>query len=175
MSQPQPQRDLNRMADAFDATYAQIKWGSHDGQKSGPGSTIEATRECVRFLDSVIRERDVRSILDVSCGNMRWQKLLIDMHPNVKFIGLDVSKTVIEENRRNFPGLKFECVNSASAVSGRLPKADLVICRHTMMHLALEDAVNMLRNVTDSASKCVCVTTHDTVCPFENETTYLSL
>ena len=55
------------------------------------------------------------------------------------YIGLDIVKEVIEENRQQYAdeGIKFDHHN---AVEDKLPEtSDIVLCREVLFHLSFED------------------------------------
>lgn len=64
--------------------------------KSGGGSTLKQTKVIVRELPILFKKLDIGTILDASCGDFNWMKLI--NFDNIKYIGIDIVPGVIEEN-----------------------------------------------------------------------------
>ncbi len=50
----------------------------------------------------IIKEYDIKSILDLACGNYIVIKDIVDTN-NIKYIGADISTKIIEHNKQNYP------------------------------------------------------------------------
>lgn len=148
---------------SFDIVYKQKLWGHFDHQRSGPGSTVESASNVIEFLGKVIEKYQIRSMVDVSCGDMNWQARLLENHPEIQFTGIDISQTAIASNIIKYQGkgqdakVHFIC---ADASMDLIPEADLIICRHTMMHLKSFTVLRILERMKHSA-KYMCLTSHD--------------
>jgi hypothetical protein len=145
----------------FGKHYENGGWGS--GNKSGPGSTLYQTIAIRTYLPILLKRHNVQTFLDISCGGMCWLPKVLSLRPEMKFIGLDIAHSVIKENQKKFMRNKnwsFDCVNYTKQ---RITHTvDMAICRHTMMHLGVDDAKMMLDNLWQSA-KVVLLTSHEGV------------
>ena len=73
------------------------------GVKSGFGSTLHQTVDIRNYLDMIVDSYNIKGVVDVPCGDMNWM-------PHVKalgrddfcYFGGDVSKIMIEEQRKKF-------------------------------------------------------------------------
>ena len=64
---------------AFDAVYELDLWNDGGlGSGSGPGSSLEATRTISALLVHLILTMNLKSMLDVPCGGMRWMPSVIE-------------------------------------------------------------------------------------------------
>lgn len=113
-------------ADLFSALYARNEWG----EGSGPGSTLDFTRSYRAFLEQFIVEHDIRSVLDVGCGDWRFSHA-VDWK-QAKYVGLDVAGSVIERNRAAYPGVTFEQHDGRSLDGFR--GFDLLIIKDVLQH-----------------------------------------
>lgn len=143
----------------FNAVYKNKRW-TDAGGGSGPGSTIENTKNIRNFLTLFIEKHKIKSIIDVSVGGMHWWPLVLNKFPDVKFTGYDVSSFIIEKNKKKFEqnkNWKFDTFDASETV---YDYSDLIICRHTFQHLSLENSLNILKNMKLSNSKFIALTSH---------------
>jgi SAM-dependent methyltransferase len=69
------------------------------------GSTLEFTKRYRAFLEQFLVEHDIRSVLDVGCGDWTFSRA-IDWK-GARYRGIDVVPQLIEQNRARFPGAEF--------------------------------------------------------------------
>ena len=102
---------------------------------SGPGSRGIAQHYKAELVRKALSRNDIRSVLDVGCGDMCWlrtERLSLEDLRGIRFIGLDISEVVVENNRKDFPAFSFEAFDLAR---DRLPhSADLVLCFDVLIH-----------------------------------------
>lgn len=147
---------------AFTEIYDKIKWfgGWNDKireTKSGSGSTIQYTQNCVKFINDLVEKEKIRTVLDLGCGEMNWQKLL---KPVERYLGVDIVDTVIQCNRERFkdkPYIQFEC---ADITTFPVENWDLVICRETLFHLPTENTVSILENIKKGGNRFFITSSH---------------
>ena len=63
--------------DRFELIYNENYWES-DESRSGLGSEIKNTKEVLKALKKIIKEYNIRSIIDIPCGDFNWMSK-IDM------------------------------------------------------------------------------------------------
>lgn len=122
--------------DIFNQIYSNNLWGSG----SGTGSLAENTVEYRKYLQNFIRANQIRSVVDIGCGDWQFSKL-IDWR-GIRYIGLDVSDVVLS-NTQKFAreGVSFL---HADARTDPLPKADLLIMKDVMQHWSNDDILSFL-------------------------------
>ena len=134
--------------DEYAARFTEIYENSHwrDG-KCGHGSTVEYTREYVRFLEAFIRAHGVRSVLDIGCGDWSFSRN-VDWC-GAAYCGLDVNGLLVDHLARTYAGdgVEFACGN---ALNVTLNRADLVLCKDVLQHLPNEHAVRLLAKMKQS-------------------------
>lgn len=139
----------------FRNIYRENGWGdSHSA--SGPGSNLEATKWIRAALPKLIAEREIRSLLDIPCGDMHWMKETLP--PGVEYIGADIVPDIIISNRAKYAHLgRFEILD---LVKSDLPEMDLVLIRDCLIHLPLQVGVRALANVSASGSRYILTSSY---------------
>lgn len=133
----------------FDGIYVRNGWnGIETG--SGPGSHVIPTSHVARRLVEWVAELDIRTVLDVGCGEGSWQPDL----PG--YVGLDVSAVAIERARRRHPSRAYR-VGQWDAMHDR---ADLVILRDVVQHLPLVSGAALVHAIAESGSAWLLASTY---------------
>jgi len=122
--------------DIFNEIYGRNLWGAG----SGTGSLVETTVAYRQFLHNFIRTNQIRSVVDIGCGDWQFSKL-IDWS-GISYTGIDVSDVVLA-NTQTFArdGVNFL---HADARTDPLPKADLLIMKDVMQHWSNDDILTFL-------------------------------
>jgi SAM-dependent methyltransferase len=121
----------------FSRIYDEDAWNGG----SGAGSAEDATTFYREVIENLCRARDVRSVLDIGCGD--WQLGSLVDWSQVRYVGVDVVPSVIEANRQRYarPGISFEV---ADARQGELPDADLLLAKDVLQHWPNGDVATFL-------------------------------
>lgn len=127
---------------AFSTIYDRHEW--RGGSKSGPGSDPERTVEYRSLLQRFLKEHNIRSILDIGCGDWSFSRL-IDWS-GMKYIGIDTVESVIADNQIRFgsTNVSFHCMD---AIQDALPQADLMLVKEVLQHLPINDVKAILNKV----------------------------
>jgi hypothetical protein len=139
--------------EAFEAIERERRWGE---QKSGPGSTLDATRIPREIIARIVADYRITSILDAPCGDFGWMSLLLPQLP-VQYVGVDIVPTLIAANSTAFPQYAFR---RADFVSDPLPQAQLILCRDALQHLPVRDIKAALQNFSRSGAEYLLTSTH---------------
>ena len=139
----------------FNEIYHNNYWGSGES-KSGGGSTLDGTRIIREELPNVILKYDIKTILDIPCGDFNWMKR-VDLKCN--YIGADLVSELVDSNNRNYENeyRRFEVLDSTMSA---LPCVDLIFCKDLLQHLSYVSVLNALRNFKKSGSKYLLVTSY---------------
>ena len=123
-------------AEIFDYIYRNDLWKGG----SGSGSTEEATVHYRQFLHNFLRSNNVKSVLDLGCGD--WQFSRHMDWTGIDYLGVDVSRVALA-NTRSFakPGIAFRQLN---AVTDPLPPADLLVAKDVLQHWSNADILALL-------------------------------
>lgn len=123
---------------------------------SGAGSTLFQTRIIRRELPKLLRQLQIKSILDIPCGDFNWMQH-IDLE-DVEYIGSDVVLPLIECNRQKFETDSKRFI-TLDLIVGPLPTVDLVLCRDCLVHLPFVDGLSAIETIRKSTSKWFLSTT----------------
>jgi len=125
--------------------------------RSGPGSTLEQTRQLRAALPRVFDQYGVKTFLDAPCGDWFWMQH-VDLS-GLTYIGGDISKEVIDANAAEFtsPGVSFLHLD---ITSDPLPAADMIMCRDCLMHLKNWLRWAFFANFVASDAKYLMTTVH---------------
>lgn len=123
---------------------------------SGAGSTWFQTRIIRRELPKLFRQLNVKSVVDIPCGDFHWMRDvdLADIH----YIGVDLVDEMVRKNQSLFGNTfrEFQCID---LISGPLPVADLIFCRDCLVHLPYEDALAAVETIRQSKCQWLLTTT----------------
>lgn len=142
----------------FTKVYSEAQWGRNaQGEGfSGTGSMVAFSKDYMLFLQKFIDEKNIRSVVDVGCGDWEFSQH-IDWK-GATYKGFDVVPTVINKNNTKFskPAITFECVD---VINSDLPKADLMICKDVFQHLTNADISLIIKQLSKYK---YCLITNDT-------------
>src|SRR5262249_54758766 len=99
-------RRCNHRAERMDnRVFWNERYRSLPSLGSGPGSRAYAAWIKRRLIDATIARHNVRSILDIGCGDLHWFPR--QPHADVAYTGVDISEVVVEQNRAKLPNAEF--------------------------------------------------------------------
>jgi 2-polyprenyl-3-methyl-5-hydroxy-6-metoxy-1,4-benzoquinol methylase len=131
-------------AEVFSKIYKEDLW--HGG--SGAGSKLENVKEYVEILQKYIDKPEVKTVLDLGCGDWQFSKFL-DLS-SVSYLGVDVVESVIESNSTSYSASNIKFI-SRDITTYEVPKADLIICKDVLQHLCNKDVVTILVKIITSS------------------------
>jgi SAM-dependent methyltransferase len=115
------------------------KW---DAARKNSWGEFEFARELLR----------TKSIFDAGCGNGRLVKWLRENEFKGEYLGVDVSRELIELAKQNFPKEKFEIRDLLSFQASQ--KLDAICCVAVLHHLhSAEERLRVLENLHSSLNK----------------------
>jgi SAM-dependent methyltransferase len=124
------------------------KWD--DMKKYGPFS-----RHIRRILKTMIRPLDIKSILDVGCGQGSLLAELKLEFPHIEPCGVDISQSAVKLARQRLPYGEFWVMDIARETLNK--KCDLVICSEVLEHIP--DDNTALRNLKQMTGKYLVIST----------------
>jgi hypothetical protein len=161
------------MEQRFTDVYRTGEWSNNrEFPLSGRGSSVEHTAQVRKNLSLIITslfdKKKVLRIIDAPCGDMTWMPIwlteILAEGWKVHYQGIDVVKPVIEENRAKIriehPNLKSLTFEHADITQQPIAKADLIICKELVNHLAFADIFALLRKFAASQSRYILITSN---------------
>ena len=130
--------------EVFSKIYKENLW--HGG--SGVGSKLENVKEYVEVLQKYIDKPEVKTVLDLGCGDWQFSKFL-DLS-SVSYLGVDVVESVIESNSTSYSASNIKFI-SRDITTYEVPKADLIICKDVLQHLCNKDVITILVKIITSS------------------------
>lgn len=129
--------------EVFTDKYQSKKWlvNKQLEGSSGEGSLLVTTKEYCAFLQDFINTKDVRSIVDIGCGDWEFSCTL-DLD-KVKYVGYDTVKSVIQKNQDCYGSDHISFLHS-DVLTTDLPQADLLICKDVLQHLTNQDIQTLI-------------------------------
>lgn len=138
----------------FTKYYKENTWRGQESV-SGPGSDYEQTKFLVPELQILLKRFNIKSILDVPCGDFNWMKN-IDLN-GINYTGGDIVSEMVKKNNKRYRknNVNFELID---IVNNSLPQNDLIIVRDCLVHLPNKDVITALKNIKQSRSKYLLTT-----------------
>jgi hypothetical protein len=140
----------------FNKIYRTNAWGDPDTY-SGAGSNTINTAVIRQKLPLLLKQLEVRTILDIPCGDFFWMKdLPLDVD---RYIGADIVRNLIAANRKKFEarGKRFIVLD---LLSDSLPTVDLILCRDCPARFSHNNIKRALTNMKKSNSRYVLTSTY---------------
>ena len=122
--------------------------------RSGEGSTLEATRRATQAIEEFVQTHEVRSMLDVPCGDFNWMK---NVDLGIPYIGGDIVDALIADNEKRYANgmRKFQVIDLTKS---KLPQCELVHTRDCLNHLSIPDIKSALTNICSSGATYIAIT-----------------
>lgn len=145
-----------RKRSVFEKIYRENLWGDAES-RSGSGSGLAATEKVRKGLLEAIQRLDVRTIVDAPCGDYYWLSTVDLSQKLTWYQGFDIVPQLIDQNNRRFSTEKIS-FKTSDLIKRVPPRADLILCRHLLIHLSLDDCLRVLRNFKASGSRYLMIT-----------------
>lgn len=137
----------------FDTLYSSnAKWKQNKSY-SGPGSDVKHTDKLVEFMPFFIKKYEIKSIVDVPCGDFNYMK-----HVNldgINYNGYDISKECIKMCEKY--AKKNINFSTLDITKDKIPQVDLVIVKDLFLHLSFKHIKMALQNILKSKPKYISV------------------
>ncbi len=135
----------DEIRDKFNCIYSDCEWGRDlNGEgTSGTGSTFESARLYISFVNNFIKTHDVKSILEIGCGDGVLLEYL-NIPQETSYTGYDVVESILEKNRKKFPNYTFANKN---ILTENLPEVDLILCKDVLQHLPNNVVINIFDKI----------------------------
>lgn len=125
--------------ESFEQVYKTRLWGGsriYPGYgSSGMGANPRVVEVLIRGLEDFIKQYNIKTFLDIGCGECEWQPAIDWEGLGVEYLGVDVVAELIEMNRERLsyrPAMSFETKNM---LVDPLPSADLYFIKDVLAHL----------------------------------------
>ena len=142
-------------SDAFRHIYQTNLWAGPESP-SGLGAGRRQTETVRAALSGLLAELEVRTLLDLPCGDFNWMALV--SLGAVHYVGGDLLLEHVESNLRRFqaPNRTFLVLDITHSP---LPASELLLCRDCFVHLSFADIMRALTNIKRSQISYLFTTT----------------
>lgn len=144
------------MQTIFNDIYENDKWGGAD--KSGNGSTLEATEVIREQLPLLFDKYNISSMLDIPCGSLNWISQ-VKFPKGFRYIGADIVPALIDANINQLDIFEDGWFDLLDITRDKLPKVDLILVRDLLGHFTNANVKLALKNIKASGSKYLLATT----------------
>lgn len=137
-------RSPQRAVKAYDRAYFE-RWYRHPEDRVSTRDSLERKVRLALSVTEFLIGREVRSVLDVGCGEAPWCPVLKRLRPRAYYVGVDSSPYVVERfgSVRNIvPGSL-----GALAALGFDRGIDLVVCADVLQYVTAAEAERGLRTI----------------------------
>ena len=146
--------DSKTVEETFTKIYKLNYWDNQE-TVSGSGSTLQQTKVIRTIIPKLIKEFNIKSILDAACGDCNW---ISKMDISCNYIGIDIVNDIIKLNLQKFANNPNFIFKQLDLITDALPQVDLIICRDTFIHLPNDCILKALKNFKKSGSTFLLTT-----------------
>ena len=115
---------------------------------SGHGSNTNTVQynELLKNMNNLINKFEIKSILDVPCGDFLWIKKII-LENNINYLGVDIVEELINKNIISYKSknINFKCADILDFNTNKF--YDLLLIRDLFLHIKNEDIIKILSNI----------------------------
>ena len=147
----------------FYSIYKSNHWRSYKKPNinesiSGLGSDFKITRKLIVDLNNFIIKNNIKTILDIGCGDFNWMKHLVNDNLNIKYHGIDIVKEIIKINSKLYSNsrVSFECNDVLNFIYP--DNFDLILIRDFFIHIKNKDIINTINKLKFNKCKFFAIT-----------------
>tara|TARA_B110000971_G_scaffold47367_1_gene47407 strand:- start:833 stop:1522 length:690 start_codon:yes stop_codon:yes gene_type:complete len=141
----------NNRESFFENVYTSNFW-SGDSSRSGKGSEGNFAHEKVKLIQGIIDKLDIKSVLDIGCGDLYWMKDVLNTR-SINYTGVDVVQKLLDKNKKDHPQYNFEKLDL-----NKKYRVDLVIVFDVFGHQLHHEVIELINYLNKLDSKYVIVT-----------------
>jgi len=135
--------------DIFTNIYETCEWGTNKNAEyngsSGDGAAVEDVIDTyVPFVKSFIKEHDIKTVVDLGCGDFRAGKYIYD-DLEVKYTGYDAYEKVVKYNTKAHTDDKYKFIHlDFFNKKEEIVPADLCIIKHVLQHWSIYEIIEFM-------------------------------
>ena len=131
----------------FQIIFRNNYWNENE-TVSGEGSTMDNTKNVRKVLPQILSELNIKSIIDVPCGDFKWMELIIN-NIEVKYTGADIVKDLINDLNIKYSNSNISFIQK-NIIQDDLDYHDLLVIRDLFVHIPNRDIIKVIKNYIDS-------------------------
>ena len=139
----------------FTEIYKMNYWKGNESI-SGTGSEFSQIRTIIEELNPLIKKFNIKTVLDLPCGDFNWMKH-IDLS-NINYLGIDIVDEIVKNNKIRYSknNINFK---RKDLITDSISRFDLIINRDCLVHFSFFDIYKSLQNIKNSQSRFLLTTT----------------
>lgn len=139
----------------FTKIYKDRIWGNGtpDSPSSGDGSLPEMSLPFLQFVQNVIQDNEIESVIDFGHGD--WTMWRDYKFENVSYLGIDIAEGLSERVGAIYENSARKFCHSSKLTKG-FPAADLFISKEVFQHLSNPDVKAVLEQLTSFKYLILC-------------------
>lgn len=137
---------------------------------SGPGSIPgnNQTNNVVNNLDVFIKKNNIKTILDMPCGDFSWMQNLVKKNIHIYYTGYDIVKDIIARNNKKYSSSRIKFFYRDIVNEKTFDNFDLIFIRDFFIHIDNESINKVLMNIKNSKVKFLACSNNDSI-SFNND------
>lgn len=140
---------------------------------SGPGSNPKNAREYIVFLQNLLNEPSLNTIVDLGCGD--WQIMrTVQIPVGKKYKGYDVVASIIAENAEKYvkPNVQFYHITGLKDFVRQRVSGDLLIVKDVLHHLSNSEVEFFIVNILPSFKRVLLINDYSPMHTKHNDDIY---
>jgi hypothetical protein len=123
-------------------------WENHYKCRGSSGEGSVGNNREWKWRTIMLYAQEIDDVIDIGCGDLSfWEDCKLAPKPS-RYLGLDVSSTIIDRDRREYPDRSFRVADARTPILGL--KARIVLCLDLLFHIMDDDTfVRILENLCD--------------------------
>lgn len=106
---------------------------------------VDRYSESLESLSGFLKDKD--SVLDIGCGPGNISRYLLEKHPNLQLLGIDLSPNMIELAGRNNPSANFQVLDCRN-IELLSDSFDVIVCGFCLPYLSQKEVRSLIRKVS---------------------------
>jgi SAM-dependent methyltransferase len=153
----------------FFTIYKSNHWRSYNEPNinesvSGLGSDLKQNSVLVVQMQKFIKEKKIKRVLDLACGDFNWMKYIIENNPNVdKYLGLDIVDNIIKNNKLKYENSKINFKINDIIKADYPENFDLIFIRDVFIHIKNKEIISVLNKLKKNSAKFVVIGTYHNI------------
>jgi hypothetical protein len=134
----------------FETIYEKKIWNNNNSSipLSGPGSSLQNTKDISQLLTEFIYKNKCKTILDLGCGDLTWiSRTPFFNDSDIKYTGVDIVESLINKHAEKYKQHPFVCKDLVNL--NVIQPVSLIIIRDVLFHLKNEDIQVIFNNIRD--------------------------
>lgn len=143
--------------------FSSIYKGSWWGDLSGAGSVPDDNMDYIEFLVQFIEEHNIKSVVDLGCGDFRISREVFIDKPHISYCGIDCVPIIVRLLSKLYsssPHIKFKCMDFYEDCN-LIPPADLYLVKDVLQHWTDDHVVSFMDSLVSSHSYQYLLLTND--------------